>query len=462
MNKITEITRRDLFNIIQEGFDKDVETWEYEPYYDRQVPSIETTRIYMPYHGRFTEIEFLDRLYNLDEMPSKDRRYKNAKGDIYCHTVSFNDWPEFWFLDDDRFQLKDGYDDKPILNFLCEMLHPAVREESSPWREYLDQFNELLRHDGYELYAAYKVSGRDIYKAREYLNPVELLLPENLFSERYKDFINYGNGVPEDRISSAVTYSAKKHLCKVMFEFAEPMRIQRNRYDNWVDNTDALTEAISRFNMFLEIPVIDLSMYAFSSTSQEDILASQFTPFLFDVIEFQFDELSSEEKTPFKMAINDSLKKDNVPFILSDRGLIEILNDYEVLSSEIIKNVDSISESGIHDLLKEAITKHMQPTFQAHRDAVEKIWDALERLKTYYTDMDKKTSVNKIVNDMADGQTDYIVLFNAEFKALTDIGNNFRIRHHETSKIDITDIRYYDYFFNRCLSLISIAIQYLK
>ena len=82
MNKITEITRRDLFNIIQEGFDKDVETWEYEPYYDRQVPSIETTRIYMPYHGRFTEIEFLDRLYNLDEMPSKDRRYKNAKGDI--------------------------------------------------------------------------------------------------------------------------------------------------------------------------------------------------------------------------------------------------------------------------------------------------------------------------------------------------------------------------------------------
>ena len=97
-----------------------------------------------------------------------------------------------------------------------------------------------------------------------------------------------------------------------MFEFAEPMRIQRNRYDNWVDNTDALTEAISRFNMFLEIPVIDLSMYAFSSTSQEDILASQFTPFLFDVIEFQFDELSSEEKTPFKMAINDSLKKEAI------------------------------------------------------------------------------------------------------------------------------------------------------
>ena len=104
----------------------------------------------------------------------------------------------------------------------------------------------------------------------------------------------------------------------------------------------------------------------------------------------------------------------------------------------------------------------MQPTVNAHRDAVEKIWDALERLKTYYTTMDKRASASKIVCDMADGDQNYIALFNAEFKALTDIGNDYRIRHHETNKIDITDPRHYDYFFNRCLSLIALAIQYLQ
>lgn len=462
MKKITEITRRELFNIIQEGFYKDVETLAYVPHYDNYMPSFETEKVYMPYHGRFTEIEFLDRIYHLEELPSKDYRYKNAKGDIYCHTVSFDDWPEFWFLDDDRFELKDGYDDEPMLKFLCEMLHPAVREEGSPWREYLERINELLRQDGYELYAAYRISGRDIYKAREYITQDNPLLPDNLFSERYKALIDFGHGTSVDNISSNVEFSAKKHLCKVMFEFAEPMRIQRNRYDNWVDNTDALTEAISRFNEFLEIPLVNLSMYEFSGTSQEDLLASQFTPFLFDIIEFQFDELSNGEKTPFQMAINASLKKDNVSFRLSDRGLVEILNDYEVLSAEIIKNVDSVGEPGIQDLLNEAIAKHMQPTFQAHRDAAEKIWDALERLKTYYTSMDKKASATKIISDIAGGQAEYITLFNAEFKALTDIGNNFRIRHHETNKIDITDIRHYDYFFNRCLSLISTAILYLE
>ena len=63
---------------------------------------------------------------------------------------------------------------------------------------------------------------------------------------------------------------------------------------------------------------------------------------------------------------------------------------------------------------------------------------------------------------MANGRTEYYTIFDAEFKALTDIGNDFRIRHHETSKIDISDIRHYDYFFNRCLSLIATAIQFLK
>lgn len=462
MRKITEVTRRVLFNMIQDGFDKEIDTLTRDPFYERQIPSSETVHYYMPYSGRFSEIDFLDRLYHLDDMPSTDRRFSNAKGDIHCHTVSFNDWPKCWFLDYDRFELKDGFDDEPLLKFLCEMLHPSVREEDSPWREYLNKFNDLLRQDGYEIYSSYRISGRDVYRAREYQQETMPLLPDNLFSERYKELISFGNGDAIDNISGNVGYNAKKHLCKVMSEFAEPMRIQRNRYDNWTDNTDALKEAIAHLNEYMEITVIDPNSDVFAPCLAEELLASHFTPFIFDVIEYQFDELSNGEKAPFQAAINDSLRKDNLSFRLSDSGLIELQANHEVLSSEIIANVDLIAEPGIRDLLKDAIEKHMQPTVQAHRDAVEKIWDALERLKTYYTTMDKRASASKIVADMADGNQSYSELFNAEFKALTDIGNDYRIRHHETNKIDITDPRYYDYFFNRCLSLIALAIQYLQ
>lgn len=457
MNKISDITRQDILDIIKDGF---VEEFD-EPVYDETGKYVTEKNIYMPFLGRLDEISFFTRLYDLESLPSQDPRYKDALGDISCH-LRWGDYEDFWFFQDKRFNLMHGDGDEPLLNFICEMLHPAVREEKSPWKLYLQKFNELLQADGYEIYAAQHLSGRDIYKVRDFVAIEAPLLPDNLFSERYKALIDFGNGASVDNISGKVDFTAKKHLCKVMSEFAEPMKIKRNRYDNWVDNTDALTEAINRLNDFLEIPLINMSMYAFTGTSQEDLLASQFTPFLFDIIEFQFDELSHGEKTEFQTKINASLKKDHVSFYLSDRGLIEILNDYEVLSAEIIQSINNVSEPGIQELLSEAIAKHMQPTFQAHKDAAEKIWDAFERLKTYYTSMDKKASATKVVSDIAGGQADYITLFNAEFKALTDIGNDFRIRHHETNKIDITDIRHYDYFFNRCLSLISTAILYLE
>jgi len=160
--------------------------------------------------------------------------------------------------------------------------------------------------------------------------------------------------------------------------------------------------------------------------------------------------------------INAVFDKTGLLYTLTTDLEIERIEETAIMSEEIENSIGDITEPGLKELLIVATEKHKSPYPNDQKDAVEKIWDALERLKTYYTSMDKKASATKIVSDIANGRAEYIDLFNTEFKALTDIGNNFRIRHHETSKIDITDIRHYDYFFNRCLSLISTAILYLK
>jgi len=455
MNKISDITKQDIFDIIKDGF---IEVFD-EPVYDGESGEfVCENKIYMPYCGRLDEIAFFSRLYDLEALPSYDHRYRDALGDIRCH-LRWGDYEDCWFFQDRRFCLSPSDGDEPLLKFMCEMLHPAVRKENSPWKLYLSKFNELLRADGYELYAAQHISGRDIYKSREYYISDKPLFPDNLFSERYKELIDFGNGESVDNISVSVEYSAKKHICKIMFEFSEPVRIKTSRYDNWTENTTALKMAINALQEHLDMPVINIDTM-FSTMPPEDLFASHFTPFVFDVIELQYNELSNGEKSPFQSAINESFQKDNVPFRLTDRGLIELLTEHEVLSSEIISQVESITEPGIRDLLNDAIEKHMQPNIKAHQDAVEKIWDVLERLKTYYTGMDKKASVSKIVSDMANSRAEFIELFNVEFIALTNIGNKYRIRHHETDKIDITDNKHYDYFFNRCLSLIALAIQY--
>lgn len=168
------------------------------------------------------------------------------------------------------------------------------------------------------------------------------------------------------------------------------------------------------------------------------------------------------DKQKFRDEINDIFNKVGLLYTLSDKGMVERIVEDGVLSKDIEREVTSVQEPGLRDLLKDAIILYKTPGPKARQDSVEKIWDALERLKTYYTTMDKKASASKIVNDMASGNSNFHQLFDDEFAALTKIGNNFRIRHHETNKIDITDSKHYDYFFNRCLSLIALAVQYLK
>lgn len=163
----------------------------------------------------------------------------------------------------------------------------------------------------------------------------------------------------------------------------------------------------------------------------------------------------------FKNEINELFLEAGLLYKLTNKKIIERIVENTPLTIEIEESINQVSESGVRELLKDAIALYKTPTLSARKDSVEKIWDALERLKTYYS-ADKKQSVPKLIKDMGNSEDEFIEIFKEEFTKLTSIGNNFRIRHHEINKIDITDLKHYDYFFNRCLSLIGLAIQYLK
>jgi tRNA A-37 threonylcarbamoyl transferase component Bud32 len=164
MKRITDVTRQDIIDIIKYGI------WiPYDqPKYDEQSGRLlKGYSVSMPKFGRLEELEFLSRIYDLENMPSTDRRFSNAKGDIWQHTINNSDWEEYWYFVDDRFHLSNGCDDSYILRFICEMLHPAVRIENSEWQKYLEKFNLILEPDGYCLLPVQKISGREVYEARE-------------------------------------------------------------------------------------------------------------------------------------------------------------------------------------------------------------------------------------------------------------------------------------------------------
>jgi len=165
LNKITEVTRRDILDIIRNGFTGTSSTSKMD-YYEHEYIEDEPCEYQMCYHGRLSEIDFLSRIYDLKNMLSTDLRFEDAAGDIWQHTINNDDWNTDWVFSDERFQLGTG-DDEVILIFLCEMFNPIVRNENQPWKRFLEIFNELLKLDGYELYEKSHISGRAVYDWRE-------------------------------------------------------------------------------------------------------------------------------------------------------------------------------------------------------------------------------------------------------------------------------------------------------
>ena len=57
-----------------------------------------------PWAGSMDEVAFLGRLYDLDELPSYDTRFKGAARDIWQHRVNNpEDWEDDWVFHDARF-----------------------------------------------------------------------------------------------------------------------------------------------------------------------------------------------------------------------------------------------------------------------------------------------------------------------------------------------------------------------
>lgn len=165
MNRITDVTREDIFHMIRNGISVSYEEPKMDIY--ERVYYVEKEEIvHIPYYGKLDYINFFKRIYNLDELPSTDSRFDNAEGDIWQHTINNEDWEWDWFLEYPPFNLSEGTDEM-LLTFLAEIFHPAVRDERTSWEELLKAFNRLLKYDGYELYPSTKISGRDVYSYKE-------------------------------------------------------------------------------------------------------------------------------------------------------------------------------------------------------------------------------------------------------------------------------------------------------
>lgn len=401
----------------------------------------ENKRISYEYYGKLSEIDFLKRLYDLKTLPSLDNRFDDAEGDIWQHTINNNDYEAGWIFEDERFDLLN-VDDEVLLKFLCAVFHPAVRAEHGYWKEFLNEINGLLRNDGYEIYPESKISGRDVYSWKKY-NPEDnaLFIPFSLRHEKE---------IKSRHLKLTLHKKSREQIYKLLEKYSTIYRETNEtgwQYD--ITTSECVFRDISQF--YKPKCYDENGKYVETRDMEQFILNT--SPFsVFDAIEL-YEKYNSNEN--FTTQVNALLKLNFITYKL-EQGRLDSTLDVSIDKNDL----SAISEKGLKELVIEAERYYHAGNKQI---AVEKLWDAFERLKTYYSpSLDKKQSVEKIIDDMSDSETNFKAIYTNEFNTLTNIGNNFRIRHHETTKIDITDNRQYDYFYKRCLALISVAILYLK
>lgn len=178
---------------------------------------------------------------------------------------------------------------------------------------------------------------------------------------------------------------------------------------------------------------------------------------------FQHHHLSFDVdagKKDFREKVNRIFLRNGIAYELGNDGNIIRLAP-PGLREELASADFQTGDNTLNQILMEARRKFLNPDQAVRKEAVERLWDAWERLKSIDNPSDKKKSITQLL-DKASAEPSFKVILEEEAHKLTSIGNSYHIRHSEVSQIAITDPSHLDYLFHRLLSLIILLLKKKK
>lgn len=159
----------------------------------------------------------------------------------------------------------------------------------------------------------------------------------------------------------------------------------------------------------------------------------------------------------FREEINRIFSRNGIAFEFDTDGQIHRLVPM-VFHEDLIESEFNTGDDQLDNLLIGARVKFLDPRLNIRKEALEKLWDAWERLKTLELPTDKKQSIQILLNKATSEPAIYSLL-DAEARELTNIGNNLMIRHTEVGKTPIAESEMIDYLFHRMFSMVLLLLR---
>jgi hypothetical protein len=174
-----------------------------------------------------------------------------------------------------------------------------------------------------------------------------------------------------------------------------------------------------------------------------------------DHLDFDIEQGRAE----FQEAINEILRRNGLAFQLDDDGAVQRLAP-SVLREALQRALFATGDASLDAMLEDGRRRFLSPDESVRREALEKLWDAFERLKTLEPGANKAVQANALLDQAARaGGPKFREALELEASALTKIGNNFQIRHSETNQESLTSGYHVDYLFHRLFAFISLLLR---
>lgn len=173
-----------------------------------------------------------------------------------------------------------------------------------------------------------------------------------------------------------------------------------------------------------------------------------------------FDQEAVERgRESFRRAINELFRLNGLAYELAKDGSIRRLHP-PVLGETLRAAAFRTGDAELDRLLESARTKCADPRIEVRREALEKLWDAWERLKTLDCPGDKRRGVTNQLDRAAGDRAPTLRAFlERDATDLTELGNRLMIRHTETNKEPIEPAEHIDYLFHRLFNMIWLILR---
>ena len=157
--------------------------------------------------------------------------------------------------------------------------------------------------------------------------------------------------------------------------------------------------------------------------------------------------------------INRIFSRNDLVYELSESGAIE--RTVPAPMADLVKRTGfRTGDNDLDGLLDTAIDRFLSPKPEARQDAMEKLWDAFERLKTIEGGKDKKARAIALIDRAtSDVAPVFRSVIGTEFKAMTKVGNELRIRHSEVGHEPVGETGEKDYLFMRLYALVWLMLK---